>query len=332
MSGGETPPIPPPPPSPRSLSPPASAVLVAILVAGVGGFALRRPLTPVVRHGGVDVALSLLVLASAATLELAALRQATRAWVRLVALVVGGLVVLAPLAWLVARVVPPGTLRDGVLAVGLAPVEVASIATASLAGADVALGALALVGSVVVAVLAAGPVLALEAPGAGVAPFAVAGSLGLVVALPLVAGVLLGRLPVVGEVARAVGDLIALAVVVLLVALVSSQVRLERADLDVLGALALFLVGAAAFGGLLGLGAARPVRGAVLLDASMRDFAIAAGIATAAFGARAAAPLAAYGVLVLAWGALAAMLLRRPPGRGPTARALPGWPGGSPRR
>jgi len=291
MSDEPTPlPFPPPPPR-RSLAPPALAVPAAVVVAGIGGFALRRPLAPALRHGGVDVLLSILVLASAATLELGALRKATRAWARLVGLLLGGLLVLAPLAWLVARLVPPGVLRDGVLAVGLAPVEVASIATASLAGADVALGALA-----------------------------------------LVVGALLGRLPKIGEVARMLGDPIALGVVVLLVALVSSQVRLEPADLDALGALALFLAGTAIFGGLLGLGAARPVRGVVLLDASMRDFAIAAGIATAAFGARAVAPLAAYGVLVLVWGALAAMLLRRPPGRGPAARAQLGSPGGSPRR
>jgi hypothetical protein len=43
----------------------------------------------------------------------------------------------------------------------------------------------------------------------------------------------------------------------------------------------------------------------------MRDFAVAAGIATAAFGAAAAAPLGAYGVLVLLTGSLAAIIARR---------------------
>jgi len=43
----------------------------------------------------------------------------------------------------------------------------------------------------------------------------------------------------------------------------------------------------------------------------MRDFAVAAGIATAAFGPPAAAPLGIYGVLVLLAGALAAQLTHR---------------------
>jgi hypothetical protein len=47
----------------------------------------------------------------------------------------------------------------------------------------------------------------------------------------------------------------------------------------------------------------------------MRDFAIAAGIATAAFGPAAAAPLGIYGILVLLFGAAVARLVRpRRPG------------------
>jgi hypothetical protein len=49
----------------------------------------------------------------------------------------------------------------------------------------------------------------------------------------------------------------------------------------------------------------------MLLTASMRDFAIAAGLAAAAFGAKAAAPLGLYGILVLVWGTGAAGTLRR---------------------
>ncbi len=43
----------------------------------------------------------------------------------------------------------------------------------------------------------------------------------------------------------------------------------------------------------------------------MRDFAIAAGLATAAFGPAAAAPLGLYAILVLVWGTAAAGFLRR---------------------
>ena len=42
----------------------------------------------------------------------------------------------------------------------------------------------------------------------------------------------------------------------------------------------------------------------------MRDFAIAAGLATAAFGPDAAAPLGLYGIAVLVWGTGAAGFMR----------------------
>jgi predicted Na+-dependent transporter len=50
---------------------------------------------------------------------------------------------------------------------------------------------------------------------------------------------------------------------------------------------------------------------AVLLTTSMRDFAIAAGLAAAAFGTAAAAPLGLYGIFVLVWGTAAAGVLRQ---------------------
>ena len=43
----------------------------------------------------------------------------------------------------------------------------------------------------------------------------------------------------------------------------------------------------------------------------MRDFAIAAGLAAAAFGPAAAAPLGLYGVAVLVWGTAVAGALRQ---------------------
>ncbi|HEX4396319.1 MAG TPA: hypothetical protein VH136_01665, partial [Trebonia sp.] len=76
---------------------------------------------------------------------------------------------------------------------------------------------------------------------------------------------------------------------------------------------------------LLGLHAPRPVLAALLLTTSMRDFAIAAGLATAAFGPAAAAPLGLYGILVLVWGTAAAGTLRRghSPPRAPSAAPIP---------
>jgi hypothetical protein len=56
----------------------------------------------------------------------------------------------------------------------------------------------------------------------------------------------------------------------------------------------------------------------------MRDFAVAAGIAAAAFGPAAAAPLGAYGVLVLLAGSLAAIIARRHPAPDLSAPDRPG--------
>jgi hypothetical protein len=58
------------------------------------------------------------------------------------------------------------------------------------------------------------------------------------------------------------------------------------------------------------------VAAALLLTTLMRDFAIAAGLAAAAFGPAAAAPLGLYGILVLVWGTAAA-------GRFPPPRRRP---------
>ena len=50
---------------------------------------------------------------------------------------------------------------------------------------------------------------------------------------------------------------------------------------------------------------------ASLPSISMRDFAVAAGIAAAAFGPEAAAPLGLYGIIVMIWGTVVASRARR---------------------
>jgi len=75
-------------------------------------------------------------------------------------------------------------------------------------------------------------------------------------------------------------------------------------------ALLVFLAGSAVLGWLLGARNGISARAALLLTTSMRDFAIAAGLAAAAFGAAAAAPLGLYGILVLVWGTAVAGFLR----------------------
>jgi ACR3 family arsenite efflux pump ArsB len=93
---------------------------------------------------------------------------------------------------------------------------------------------------------------------------------------------------------------------------VASQLHLRASDARVVIALLLYLAAGAVLGRLLAIGTASRRRTAIVLPTAMRDFAVAAGIATSAFGAAAAAPLGVYGVLVLVFGTLAVYAIRRP--------------------
>jgi len=104
---------------------------------------------------------------------------------------------------------------------------------------------------------------------------------------------------------------LAILAVVVLVWLVSGQVRLSAAYAALAGALVALIVASAAIGLLLAWRLDPPARTAVVLTVSMRDFAVASGIAAAAFGPATAAPLGIYGVLVMAWGALIARVANR---------------------
>jgi len=337
--------------------------LAAVLAAAVIGLSVQRPLAWLAARQGINVLLAVLVFATAVTIEPAALRRAASAWQRLLAALAIGATVLPALSSAVAHMVPAGPLRDGVLTVGLAPCEIASVATTAMAGGEAAIAAGLLIGSTVVAVAVAGPLLALEAGHAGFSPGGVIASLALVVALPLAVGMALrasarppasvraersprasdpptsvreerastpiawrawsatGRALATPRAQRAASH-VALAAVAALVALIASEVHLSAGYATVAAALVVFLLASAVIGRLLGLRAPRPVAAALLLTTSMRDFAIAAGLATAAFGPAAAAPLGLYGILVLVWGTAAAGALRRehprpPPGPAP---------------
>jgi predicted Na+-dependent transporter len=96
-----------------------------------------------------------------------------------------------------------------------------------------------------------------------------------------------------------------------LVALVASEVHLSTRYVSVFMAIVLFVLVSTVVGRLIGLGGSRPATKALLLTTSMRDFAIAAALATAAFGPTAAAPLGIYGITVLIWGTGSAGFMRR---------------------
>jgi len=294
--------------------------LAAVLAAAVIGLAVQRPLAWLAARQGISVLLVILVFATAVTIDPRALRRLAAAWRRILAAVLTGVTVLPALSWAVAHLVPAGPLRDGVLVTGLAPCEIASVATTALAGGEAAVAAGVLVGSTLATVILAAPILTLEAGQAGSsAGFSTGGvieNLAVVVALPLAAGIALRSWPSPVSRALATGraetaaSRTALAAVAALVALVAAEVHLSASYAAVAGALALFLAASAVFGRVLGVRSARPTGSALLLTTSMRDFAIAAALAAAAFGPQAAAPLGLYGIAVLVWGTAAAGALR----------------------
>ena len=297
--------------------------LIAVLAAAIVGLTVQRPLAWLAGHQGINVLLAILVFATAVTIDPAALRRLVGAWRSLLVALIVGITVLPALSWAVSRIVAAGSLRDGVLVVGLAPCEIASVATTAMAAGEAAVAAGVLIGSTVAAVALAGPILTLEAGRAGISPATIIANLALVVALPLALGLAAralaespARLLAPARVlatprAERVASRTSLAAVAALVALIASEVHLTTAYLAVAAALLLFLLGSALIGRALGARTARPTATALLLTTSMRDFAIAAGLAAAAFGPAAAAPLGLYGIAVLIWGTAVAGVLRQ---------------------
>lgn len=276
-------------------------LVIAVAAAGVG---LPGPGRVVSARDGIDAALAVLVFATGLSLRLADLAEVRTAWRRIAVVLAVSTAALPVLAWAASQLISDPVLRSGMQTVGVAPAEVATVALCVIAGGDAALCAVILAASTLITVLAAGPVLALAGAGATVPAAGLLGTLLVVVALPLAAGVGLRAAWAPG--ARADAAVRILTVVALLVLLwqVASQIRLDAGYLRVVAALAAFLAGSALLGGLLSvrLPAGRAV--AVLLPVTMRDFAVAAGIAATAFGPAAAAPLGVYGVFVLVAGSV----------------------------
>lgn len=285
--------------------------LLAVLAAAVIGLSVQRPLAWAAGHQGINMLLAVLVFATAVTIEPAALRRLTRTWPSLLGALAAGITVLPALSWAVSQIVAAGPLRDGVMVIGLAPCEIASVATTALAAGEAAMSAGILIGSTVITVAAAGPILVLEAGHAAIRPGHIIGSLALIVALPLAAGIALrSRISLTPRGERA-ATMTSVAAVAALVALIAAEIHLSARYLLVALALLMFLAGSALAGRLVGVRTRRPAAVAVLLTTSMRDFAIAAGLAAAAFGTAAAAPLGLYGIFVLVWGTAAAGVLRQ---------------------
>ncbi len=304
----------------------AETLLVPIfVVVGVVGVALPSPARALDRAGAVDPTLAVLVLSAGMTVDVRHLRHAVRHWTRIAIVLLASSVVLPGLAWALSHLVS-GALRDGVLALGVAPSEVASLGFAAIGGGEVSVAVALLVGSSLVTVLAGGPVLGALSGVPSVHPAGVVVTLVLVVGLPLVAGMALRH--ALGSRAGALdaGRLVSATVLVVLLWEVAGQVQLHAAYLAVVGALCGFLAGAGALGWVLTRGVRPSLQVGLALPTAMRDFAVAAGIATSAFGVRAAGPLGVYGVLVLVLGGLGARAMASA-GRTPRRHArCPGVP------
>jgi predicted Na+-dependent transporter len=284
--------------------------LVLVVGAAVLSQAVPQPARFLVDHRGLDASLAVLVFATAIAIPPNAFRGLATSAGRLVATLASAALVLPALSWAVSRIVSTMALRRGVLTVGLAPAEIASVATTSLAGGDSAIAAGILVGSTLVTVAVAGVGLRLLG-GGPVHLIPLLSNLGLVVGAPMAAGLAIRTRLTLSDRQEAAAERVSVAVVTLLVWLIASQVRLSSPYVAVAAALLLFLAGSAVLGAALGFRAPAPVATALLLTTSMRDFAIAAAIAVAAFGGASAGPLGLYGVIVIGWGMAIATIRSR---------------------
>jgi BASS family bile acid:Na+ symporter len=276
----------------RALTPLALLAAALALVAPWQGLADRS-----------DLLLAALVLATALGIsgsDLLALRRHAGA---VATLSVAPLVVLAVAAWALGQLFDQST-RDGLLAVGLSSSEVASVGLAALAGADATIALGAVTGSLVLSALL-GPVaigwLAGHAGHGGSAHLLV--RFALVVILPLIVGVAIRSMRAAAtwlSVRDAERDGIAAVIVAVLVyAALSGTQGARGLGAALIASLAFLIVSA-------GLAAvwqrvtrqdATAVPGAMAI--AMRDFAVAAALASQAFGNRAAAVPGVYGVVML---------------------------------
>lgn len=293
-------------------------LLVLVLVAAAVGVAAPGAGRAVSAANGIDAALAVLVFAAGLSLRLADLAAAGRAWRRIAVVLLVSTAALPALAWAASHLISSEQLRSGMLAVGVAPAEVATVALCVIAGGDAAVCAVLLVASTVVTVLGAGPILSLLGTPASVSSAGLLGNLALVVALPLAAGLALRAVWSPGAGPDAGVRIVTVLALLILLWQVASQIRLDAAYGRVVAALVVYIAGSAVLGALLAARLPRRQATAVLLPVAMRDFAVAAGIAAAAFGPAAAAPLGAYGVLVLLLGSAVALVSRRRGGSGDT--------------
>jgi ACR3 family arsenite efflux pump ArsB len=286
---------------------PRALTLLALVAAGL---ALIAPSSRVADHS--DLLLAALVLLTALGITATELRDDVRRHRTSIAVLsVAPMVALSLAAWLIGRPFAP-SIRDGLLAVGAASSEVATVGLVTLAGADatIALGALA--GSLVVSALL-GPVAlgVLSSQGGHGGTGHLLARFALVVIVPLIAGVALrSALPRLQRWDPEREGLAALAVATLVYAALSGTSKAHHLAPALVASLG-FLVVSAALAELWRRTTPRPVAVPGALCIAMRDFAVAAALASQAFGSAAAIVPGVYGVVMLLAGSAAAGVLAR---------------------
>jgi predicted Na+-dependent transporter len=276
--------------------------LLPLALAAVA-LALLWPSDEVAARG--DLLLAALVALTALGIAPTALWDLRTRWTAMLGLALAPFAALVPLAWALSRLFD-SPVREGVLTLGLSSTEVAAVGLVALAAGDAALALGALTGSLIVAAII-GPLLIglLAGDAANIDTGGLLGRFALVVLLPLAVGVAartarpaLAR----GEPYYAAGS--TLAVAALIYAALSGTSAGDHLA-PALAASAAFL----ALSAVPAIAAARavspPRRSAVGLTVALRDFAVAATLATQAFGPAAATVAGTYGVLMLITGALA---------------------------
>ena len=276
---------------------------LALVAAGLG---LLAPSDTLADRS--DLVLAALVLSTALAIapsQLVALRERKTA---LAALVFVPFCALGALSWLVGRPFDD-TVRDGVLALGVSSTEVAAVGLVALAGGSAVLALGALTGSLVLSALAGPPTLALLAgAGADVDVGELIARFALVVLLPLLVGLAIRALvPRLAGVEDELGGLAAIIVVVLVYAAMSGSDEDAELLSAALASLLFLVVSALPVLAWIAL-AEHDLRltGAFVIE--LRDFAVAAALATQAFDSSAASVAGVYGVLMLLLGAAATQL------------------------
>jgi predicted Na+-dependent transporter len=285
------------------------AQLAGVIGAAAVGLAWPAPARTLDAHGAINVVLAVLVFAAALTVPTGVRTRLHRHGLRLVAVTILTSIAVVGVAWVVAHLVPAGPERLGVIAAGLAPVEIATLGVTPLARGDLMTSGVMLIVSTVFCAVAAGPLLVVLAEGADLHSVDLIVVLVVVVLLPALLG-LVGR-PHVPPSVRSYASTVAAVAVVVLVWLIAAQAHLSRRYVAVGIALVVLIVVGAAIGWVIGGALTHPARVSAVFAGSMRDFAVASGIAVAAFGDSAGGPLGLYGILVMVWGTGAAAQLRR---------------------